>query len=168
MTYWKCTLTRIFTYWKCTLTRIFGEKFPLIALQCVRGKGDDGHMRTGTAVVLAAAAAPCSCTTWCTTGKGSSTRKVLPVPSVLSTPMLPPMSSASRRLIARPSPLPPYLRVVELSACTNGLKMSSATAFGMPISEVYFAGRRHKPRCPTDSMRERATTTELRAISDKP
>jgi hypothetical protein len=31
----------------------------------------------------------------------------------------PPMSSARRRLIARPSPVPPYLRVVDESACVN-------------------------------------------------
>jgi hypothetical protein len=33
--------------------------------------------------------------------------------------MRPPMSSARRLLIARPSPVPPYLRVVDESACEN-------------------------------------------------
>jgi len=37
----------------------------------------------------------------------------------LSTHIVPPISSESRLLIARPSPVPPYLRVVELSACEN-------------------------------------------------
>ena len=38
-----------------------------------------------------------------------------PFPSSLSTQMLPPISSVSLRLMARPSPVPPYLRVVEAS-----------------------------------------------------
>ena len=43
--------------------------------------------------------------------------KVAPFPSPsLSAHMVPPISSARRFEIARPSPVPPYLRVVELSA----------------------------------------------------
>src|ERR1700722_16123689 len=42
-----------------------------------------------------------------------------PWSGVLSTPIRPPMRSASCRQMASPSPVPPYLRVVELSACTN-------------------------------------------------
>ena len=38
----------------------------------------------------------------------------------LSTPISPPISSTSRALIARPRPVPPYLRVVDVSACVNG------------------------------------------------
>ena len=56
---------------------------------------------------------------------GSSTRagivavKDVPWPASLTTVMSPPMSWQNLRLIARPSPVPPYLRVVEASACTN-------------------------------------------------
>ena len=42
----------------------------------------------------------------------------LPAPS-LSAHIVPPISSASRLLIARPRPVPPYLRVVDESACEN-------------------------------------------------
>jgi hypothetical protein len=47
-------------------------------------------------------------------------KKVEPVPGPwLSTHMLPPINSAKRLLIARPSPVPPYFRVVLESACEN-------------------------------------------------
>src|SRR5438876_546330 len=42
---------------------------------------------------------------------GSHIVNVLPAPSVLSTLMSPPCSSASKRAIARPSPLPPRSRL---------------------------------------------------------
>ena len=44
-------------------------------------------------------------------------QKVLPSPGSLSTPTCPPISSVSRLEMARPRPVPPYLRVVEASAC---------------------------------------------------
>ena len=44
---------------------------------------------------------------------------VEPSPGTLSTETAPPMSSASRFEIARPRPVPPYRRVVELSACVK-------------------------------------------------
>ncbi len=43
-------------------------------------------------------------------------QNVLPSPSRLSTPTVPPISSASCLLMTSPSPVPPYLRVVEVSA----------------------------------------------------
>ena len=46
--------------------------------------------------------------------------KVLPRPGSLSTQISPPIISASRLLIVSPKPVPPYLRVVEESACING------------------------------------------------
>ena len=46
--------------------------------------------------------------------------KLLPCPApALSTHMAPPINSASSLLIARPRPVPPYLRVVEESAWLN-------------------------------------------------
>ena len=45
--------------------------------------------------------------------------KVEPRPSSLRTVMSPPIIWQKRRLMARPRPVPPYLRVVEASACTN-------------------------------------------------
>ena len=50
----------------------------------------------------------------------SVTVKVEPLPGTLSTVTLPPISSASRRTIERPRPVPPKRRVVEESACANG------------------------------------------------
>ena len=41
----------------------------------------------------------------------------LPFPLALSTPISPPISSASIRAIASPRPVPPWRRVVELSSC---------------------------------------------------
>ena len=50
-------------------------------------------------------------------------QKVEPWPGPsLSTHIRPPISSASRRLIASPSPVPPYLRVVDESACEKDWK----------------------------------------------
>jgi hypothetical protein len=50
----------------------------------------------------------------------------------------PPISSARRLLIARPSPVPPYLRVVDESACENDWKirpMPSGVS-PMPVSRT--------------------------------
>jgi hypothetical protein len=47
-------------------------------------------------------------------------QKLLPCPGpALSTPIVPPISSTNRLLIASPRPVPPYLRVVLLSAWLN-------------------------------------------------
>ena len=48
--------------------------------------------------------------------RGSVTVNVEPSLSRLATEMLPPMASTSRLVIARPSPVPSYLRVREVSA----------------------------------------------------
>jgi len=48
--------------------------------------------------------------------KGMVNENVLPRPGSLSTHMRPPIRSTSPRLMVRPSPVPPYLRVVEESA----------------------------------------------------
>ena len=58
---------------------------------------------------------------------------VLPSPGVLSTRISPPSSRAISRLIERPSPVPPYLRLVVPSACWNASKMSCCLSFGMPM-----------------------------------
>ena len=55
-------------------------------------------------------------------GSGSSAQKQLPRPGSLSTPTAPSISVASSRQIDRPSPLPPKRRVVDWSACVNGLE----------------------------------------------
>jgi hypothetical protein len=50
---------------------------------------------------------------------GSRIVKVEPRPGSLSTVMSPPIIWQKRLLIASPSPVPPYLRVVDASACEN-------------------------------------------------
>ena len=56
-----------------------------------------------------------------------------PCPSVLSTAISPPIISQNRRLIARPSPVPPYLRVVEASACVKSWNSRSICSAVMPM-----------------------------------
>src|SRR6516164_1114598 len=50
---------------------------------------------------------------------GSRIVKVEPRPGWLSTVMSPPIIWQKRLLIASPRPVPPYLRVVDASACEN-------------------------------------------------
>ena len=58
---------------------------------------------------------------------------VVPTPGALSNARSPPISRASRRLIASPSPVPPYLRDVELSACVNAPNSRPCCSGGMPM-----------------------------------
>ena len=69
--------------------------------------------------------APASNVTW----------NVLPWPGtpLLSAVTVPPISSASRRLIARPSPVPPNRRLVEASTCVNDWNRRSMRSGGIPI-----------------------------------
>ena len=52
--------------------------------------------------------------------------KVLPLPGSLSTPIWPSIISTSRLLIVGPRPVPPYLRVVEASACEKAEELRAA------------------------------------------
>ena len=58
---------------------------------------------------------------------------VLPTPGVLASRISPPSSRAISRLIARPRPVPPYLRLVLPSACWNASKMICCLSGGMPM-----------------------------------
>lgn len=60
-------------------------------------------------------------------------QQVLPCPTSLSTPRSPPISSTSRRQIARPSPVPPKRRVVELSAWLKAWNRRPRASGEMPI-----------------------------------
>ena len=59
--------------------------------------------------------------------------KVEPRPGSLATVMSPPIIWQKRRLIARPSPVPPYLRVVEASAWTKSWKSLPICSGVMPM-----------------------------------
>ena len=54
---------------------------------------------------------------------GSVSETVEPWPSYDSTQMRPPCISTMRLEIARPRPVPPFLRVAEFSACWNSSKI---------------------------------------------
>ena len=60
-------------------------------------------------------------------------QKMLPTPGVLVAPASPPISSASCFVIARPRPVPPCVRVVELSPCSNAVNSFGSTSGAMPI-----------------------------------
>ena len=64
---------------------------------------------------------------------GTSIQKVLPRPTSLSTPMVPPAASTISWEIASPSPVPPKCRVVELSPWRKGLKIDSTRSGATPI-----------------------------------
>ena len=61
------------------------------------------------------------------------TWKVEPAPTVLSAHIPPPIRSASRLLMARPSPVPPYFRVIEASTCVNESNSTSIASGPIPI-----------------------------------
>ena len=58
---------------------------------------------------------------------------MLPRPGVLRSWISPPSRLASSRLIARPSPVPPYLRLVLASACWKASNTIRCFSGGMPI-----------------------------------
>ncbi len=60
---------------------------------------------------------------------------VLPCPGVLSTVTAPPSRWAISRVMDRPRPVPPYLRLVVPSACWNAPKMVSSWCAAMPMPE---------------------------------
>ncbi|MNV54969.1 hypothetical protein D3C71_1471850 [compost metagenome] len=72
-------------------------------------------------------------------------QKVLPWPGVLSTPTSPPISPASFLEMASPSPVPPYLRVVEVSACSNDRKRRDCCSWVNPIPVSWTSKRMRTP-----------------------
>ena len=67
-----------------------------------------------------------------TTGPRTVNLKVLPTSTSLSTSQSPPMSVTSSRLMERPRPAPSYFLEVEVSACSNGWKITSSLSAGIP------------------------------------
>jgi len=58
---------------------------------------------------------------------------MLPWPGLLVHLMVPPISDTKSDEMARPSPVPPYLRVKEASAWEKGVNKYSCFSGGMPI-----------------------------------
>ena len=79
--------------------------------------------------------------------------KVLPRPGSLSTVILPPIRATSRAAMVRPRPVPPYLRVVEVSSCSKARKIVSCLSGGMPMPVSRTVNRR-----PTLAARRPATS----------
>ena len=97
----------------------------------------------------------------------TSIQKVEPAPGLLSQSSEPPISSASSLEMARPRPVPPNRRVIELSACwkrpsTRGL---SAGWKPTPVSET---SKRAQPgRRLLDLQRDRAALGELDRVAEQ-
>ena len=64
---------------------------------------------------------------------GSSSVNTEPTPTSDDASIRPPSIRASSREIDRPSPVPPYLRLVVPSACWNASKIISSLSLGMPM-----------------------------------
>ena len=60
-------------------------------------------------------------------------KNVLPLPGSLVTPTSPPSIAANRLDTASPNPVPPYRRVVELSACVKARKIRLCCSSVSPI-----------------------------------
>ena len=67
--------------------------------------------------------------------------KVLPRPGTLSTVICPPIRATSRAAMVRPRPVPPYLRVVEVSSCSKAWKIFACFSGGMPMPVSVTANR---------------------------
>ena len=91
-------------------------------------------------------------------------QNVLPRPSSLSTPMAPPIISASCLEIASPSPVPPYFRVVELSACENDSNSRARASGAMPIP-VSATSKRISAVSAVSATRVTRTTTSPRSVN---
>src|SRR4029079_186488 len=86
----------------------------------------------------ATAAATAASPTLAPRSLGSLTVNREPLPGVLSTSTLPPITWQNRDTIASPRPVPPYLRVVVTSAWVNGSNTFAACSAVMPtpVSET--------------------------------
>ena len=67
-------------------------------------------------------------------------------PGSLSTSIVPPIRPTSRAAMARPNPVPPNLRVVELSTCSKARKIRPCPSGGMPMPVSLTANRRTTSR----------------------
>ena len=95
---------------------------------------------------------------------GTVNQKVLPAPGSLSTPISPPIAATSWREMASPSPVPPYLRVVEESACekVSKIRVASSSATPIPVSDT---SKRTTSRSASRSASHARTTTSPSAVN---
>src|SRR5205085_4403566 len=64
---------------------------------------------------------------------GRETQKVEPRPSSLVKPIEPPIKATNPLLVAKPKPVPPKQRFIELSTCINLSNSAGYFSVGMPI-----------------------------------
>jgi hypothetical protein len=69
---------------------------------------------------------------------------MLPTATVLVNPISPPISSTNRRAIDSARPVPPKRRVVDPSACVNGVNKRSSATGSMPMPVSCTVQRRRK------------------------
>ena len=77
----------------------------------------------------------------------------MPAPGALVIVISPPISSARRRQITRPRPVPPKRRVVPTPACVKGWKSSSWTSAAMPMPVSRTASSMRWPAADSSSTR---------------
>ena len=102
--------------------------------------------------------------------RGRRTVNVEPRPSSLVRWMSPPIICAKRRLIASPRPVPPYLRVVEGSACVNDWNSRRCCSGVMPMPVSVTANSIHgspwiRTACTSSPTRPRLR--ELRRVGQQ-
>src|SRR3990172_3677641 len=97
------------------------------------------------------------------TRTGRVNEKVEPFPGLDSTQMRPPWSSMIRLAMESPRPVPPFFRVVELSACWNSSKIFcwSAGAIPGPVSDTETT---NSPSRAIASIRTSPTSVNLMAF----
>ncbi len=97
--------------------------------------------------------------------------KVLPTPASLSSQICPPINSTSRRLIVSPRPVPPCLRVVDMSACEKGWNNLAACSrvMPMPVSRTENFNCTFSPVCSSSSILSRISPSlgELDGVVDQ-
>jgi hypothetical protein len=103
-----------------------------LTISIVSAASSSGVERT----VMARAASRPDCAPFAAVGlkfSGRNRVKTLPFSGSLSTFSSPPSVRVISRLIDRPSPVPPYLRLVVPSACWKASKMIRCLSSGMPM-----------------------------------
>ncbi len=91
-------------------------------------------------------------------------QNTLPRPSSLSTPTAPPINCTSSRAIDRPRPVPPKRRVVDPSACSNGLNRRSRASGEMP-APVSRTAKRIVQSAPARASTSQRSTTLPRSVN---
>ena len=85
-------------------------------------------------------------------------QKVLPWPGRLLAPASPPIRRASWRTMARPRPVPPYWRLVELSACSKAVNSRGNTSGAMPMPVSWTSKRSSAPAAVSSTHSVRTVT----------